>query len=214
VVAISDRTLYLAHQPERDPGTGVPPALGGPWFLTEVDASDPQHPVIAPAVPTEGILVGVRPPDYVTASWKLDACRGHPLSTTIRVSRRDAYGKLRVVGTLELPPVRDQPLVQGDAIFAATGTDLVAIDIRNPARPVIAGQTPLAVGTPPHAAGPGLLVSRYAAYRYDANLVPRFDRVLDDPPSIRVVPEAGQAYLPRWRKGVVVLPLGPSPAPP
>ena len=211
-MAISNRTLYLTHQSE--PYRGYP-ALGGQSYVTEVDASDPRRPVIAPAVPIEGVLVGVRPPYFFTVSDRENAC-GIALSTTVRVLRRDPGGKLRVVAALELPPVNGRPLMQDDALFVTTGGMLLAIDLRDAARPTLAGQTPLLDRTPPEAVGPGLLLSRHVSYRYDASLLPRFDRFIDNPfgTAVRVFPEAGSAYVTRWRKGVDVLPLGPAPAPP
>ena len=175
---------------------------------------DSRRPVIAPAVPIDGVLVGVRPPYFFTASDRVIG-RGTTLSTTVRVSRRDPDGKLRVVAALELPPVNGRPLMQDDALFVATGGMLLAIDLRDATRPALAGQTPL-LGTPPEAVGPGLLLSRQVSYRYDASLLPRFDRFIDNPfgTAVRVFPEAGSAYVTRWRKGVDVLPLGPAPAPP
>ncbi len=209
LVAISNRTLYLAHQSE--PGYS---ALDRRSYITEVDASDPRRPVIAPAVPIEGLLVAVRPPYLFTVSNTEGAC-GLLLSTTVRVLRRDPDGKLRELAAVELPPVYGRPIVQDDALFVASRDALQAIDIRDAARPILAGRIPLLAGTPPDAAGPGLLLSRYASYRYDASLVPRFDRFIDNPygTAVRVFPEAGHAYVTRWRKGVDVLPLGPAPAP-
>jgi hypothetical protein len=211
VVTVEGTKLMVAHHADPENLSHADLGPDGRFSLTEIDAADPSAPVVGAASATPGLTLAVRGPLVYTASLAKAAACGTGTKSTLRVSRRQDDRRLTLLGSIELPGVyyNSRIFIQGEAAFATTDTEILAIDLRNPARPTLAGRAPLVGAWAPEATGPGLLLSRSAAYRYDASLIPRLERVFDGYWSrrVRVFPERGIAAVPRGKKGVEILPL-------
>ncbi len=214
IIAVDGTKVLVAHHADRDT-FGADTGPGGRFWLTEIDAANPAQPVVGSAIETPGLPVALRGSLLYSASLASSGRCGEGKTSTLRVSRRQADGHFTVIGTLALPGVRydNHIFVQGEAAFVDTDKEVLAIDLHDPTRPTLAGRAPLAGAWAPEAVGPGLLLSRTTAYRYDDSLNLTLERIIDAPwaRGVRVFQEAGQAVVPKGKKGVEVFRLRPSP---